>query len=179
MKKLFFLIALLPINIAGAQNADTTSSGRVGYANLEYIMQKLPDMKEIESELKSTQTQLRSQIQTKSDELKKRYEQFNATAQTMVDTVRMKEEQALQEALAGLEQMQQNAQVTLQNKQKLLMAPLYLKVNSAISQVARENGFDIILTDKVGRFDLLVYKNEQRDVSSLVLAKFGVTVDGK
>ncbi|HEU5146176.1 MAG TPA: OmpH family outer membrane protein [Chryseosolibacter sp.] len=178
MKKLFLLLALLPIQIAAAQNVDKTT-GRIGYANLDYIMQRLPQMKEIESQLKSTQTQLRNQIQTKSDELKKQYEQFNATAQTMADTVRMRREQEMQEALGRLEQMQQEAQVSLQNKQKLLMAPLYLKVNTAISQVARENGFDIILTEKVGAFNFLLYKNEQLDVSNLVLAKFGVTVDKK
>lgn len=178
MKKLFLLLALLPIQIAAAQNVDKTT-GRIGYANLDYIMQRLPQMKEIESQLKSTQTQLRNQIQTKSDELKKQYEQFNATAQTMADTVRMRREQEMQEALGRLEQMQQEAQVSLQNKQKLLMAPLYLKVNTAISQVARENGFDIIFTEKVGAFNFLLYKNEQLDVSNLVLAKFGVTVDKK
>lgn len=166
------------MQIAVAQKADTTS-GRVGYANLQYIMQRLPEMKEIESELKSTQTQLRTQIQAKSDELKKQYEQFNATAQTMVDTVRTKREQEMQEALARLEQMQQDAQVTLQNKQKLLMAPLYLKVNSAITQVAQENDFDIILTDKVGGLDLLLYKKQDLDISNLILAKFGVAVEEK
>ena len=91
----------------------------------------------------------------------------------------MRGEQQLREGLAQVEQMQQDAQVTLQNKQKLLMAPLYLKVNNAISQVAKENGFDVIFTDKVGGVDLLLYKNEQLDISDLVLAKFGVAADVK
>lgn len=178
MKKLFFLIALFPVQIALAQTPDT-ASGRVGYANLEYIIQRLPEMKEIESDLKSTQTQLRNQIQVKSDELKKQYEQFTATAQTLADTVRMNREQELQQAVASLEQMRQDAQVTLQNKQRLLMAPLYLKVNNVIAQVAQENGFDVILTDRIGGLDLLLYKKEQLDVSNLVLAKFGVTIEEK
>lgn len=179
MKKLFLFIALLPIQIVAAQNTNTTPAGRIGYANLEYIMGRMPDMKEIDSELKSTQTQLRNQIQAKSDELKKQYEQFTATAPTMVDTVRMRREQELQESLGRLEQMRQDAQVSIQNKQKLLIAPLYLKVNSAISQVARENGFDIILTDKIGGLNLLLYKNSQLDISDLVLAKFGVAAEEK
>ena len=166
------------MQIATAQNADSASR-RIGYANLEYIMQRLPEMKEIDSNLNSTQTQLRNQIQAKSDQLKKQYEQFTSAAPTMVDTVRMRGEQQLREGLAQLEQMQQDAQVTLQNKQKLLMAPLYLKVNNAISQVAKENGFDVIFTDKVGGVDLLLYKNEQLDISDLVLAKFGVAADVK
>lgn len=179
MKKLLLFIAFLPIQIAAAQDTDTALTGRIGYANLEYIMGRMPEMKEIDSALKSTQTQLRNQIQTKSDELKKQYDQFTATAPTLADTVRMRREQELQEALGGLEQMRQDAQESIQNKQKLLMAPLYLKVNNAISQIARENGFDIILTDRIGGLNLLLYKNSQLDISNLVLARFGVATEDK
>jgi Skp family chaperone for outer membrane proteins len=91
-------------------------------------------MKAIETDLKSTQTQLRTQIQTRSQEVQKQYQDFNATAQGMVDSVRVKRQQQLQQAMADLEKMQQDAQVTLQNKQKLFMAPLYLKVDKVIEQ---------------------------------------------
>jgi outer membrane protein len=92
----------------------------------------------------------------------------------MVDSVRVKRQQQLQQAMADLEKMQQDAQVTLQNKQKLFMAPLYLKVDKVIEEVARENGFDIILTQNVSGFNFLLYYDKQRDISDLVLQKFGV-----
>jgi len=174
MKKLFFLIALISMHLATAQNSKSTT-GRVGYADMEYIMQRLPDMKQIESDLKSTQTQLRNQIKTKSDALQKQYEALNASAQGLSDSVRLQEQQQLEQGLAELEKMQQDAQVTLQNKQKLYMAPLYLKVNSAIRQVAQENGFEIVLTRRVGGANLLMYQDEQQNISDLVLQKFGVS----
>ena len=55
------------------------------------------------------------------------------------------------------------------------MAPIYLKVNRAIGEVAKENGYSIILTEKVSNFDFLLYRQAQMDVSNLVLKKFGVT----
>jgi Skp family chaperone for outer membrane proteins len=54
------------------------------------------------------------------------------------------------------------------------MAPLYLKVDKVIEEVARENGFDIILTQNVSGFNFLLYYDKQRDISDLVLQKFGV-----
>lgn len=161
------------MHLATAQSPETTT-GRVGFADMEYIMQRLPDMKQIESDLKSTQTQLRNQIKAKSDALQKKYEALNASAQGLSDSVRIKEQQQLEQGLAELEKMQQDAQVTLQNKQKLYMAPLYLKVNNAIRQVAEENGFEIVLTRRIGGANFLMYQEEQQNISDLVLQKFGV-----
>lgn len=173
MKKIFFLIALASMHLVSAQNNDTAAK-RVVYADMEYIMQRLPEMKQIESDLKSTQTQLRNQIKTKSDALQKQYESFNATAQGLPDSVRVKQGQQLEQGLADLEKMQQDAQVTLQNKQRLFMAPLYLKVNTAIREVAQENGFEIVLTRRVGNVNMLLYQQEENNISDLVLQKFGV-----
>jgi outer membrane protein len=156
-----------------------TSNTKTGYANMEYIISKLPDMKQIETEMKSTQTQLRNQIQARSQEIQKQYTDFNAQAPTMADTVRASRQRDLEKAMADLEKMQQDAQVTLQNKHKLYMAPIYLKVSRAIQDVAKEKGYGIILTDKISTYNFLLYHTTQLDISDLVLEKFGVTPPAK
>lgn len=171
---LLLLVCCAPF-FAAAQATQKTQADKIGYADVQYIMSQLPDMKAIESDLKSTQTQLRNQIQAKSEAVQKQYADFNANAKTMADTVRTRRQGELEKAVTDLEKMQQDAQLTLQNKQKLYMAPLYLKVNKAISEVAQENGFTIILTDRVSNFDFLLYQTPQLNVSDLVLKKFGVT----
>src|SRR5690606_11873737 len=103
------------------------------------------------------------------------YADFNAKAKSMPDTVRARQQQALEEAMGELEQMQRDAQTTLENKQKLYLAPVYLKVNRAIQEVARENGFEVVLTNKVGNYNFLLYQDPKTNVSDLVLKKFGVT----
>lgn len=179
MKKIFLIIALASAFLSQGQTPDTTAR-RVGYANLEYIISRLPDMKAIESDMKSTQTQLRNQIQTKSQEVQKQYQDFSQNAAGLADSVRTRRQQQIEQAMADLEKMQQDAQVTLQNKQKLFMAPLYLKIDRAVEEVARENGFSIILTEKVSGYSFLLYGEKRRDVSDLVLQKFGVdTADNK
>jgi len=175
IRQIILIVVFCSAYVAHAQTADKSAANKVGYANVDYIISQLPDMKAIEADMKSTQTQLRNQIQTRSQEVQKQYADFNATAKTMVDTVRARKQKDLEKAMADLEQMQQNAQMTLQNKQKLFLAPIVLKVNKAISEVAKENGYSIILTDKVSTFDFLLYQTNQFDISNLVLAKFGVT----
>lgn len=163
--------------IAGltVQAQESQAQNRVGYANIEYIISLMPEIKEIEADMKSTQTQLRNQIQTRSQEVEKQYTDFSENMNNMPDTVRMSRQRDLEQAMAELEKMQQDAQQTLQNKQKLYMAPLYLKVNRAIGEVAKETGYSVILTERIGEYSLLLFQDKQRDISDLVLHKFGVT----
>ena len=174
MKKLLLILAILTTSLSHGQAPDTTAR-RIGYANLEYIISKLPDMKAIESDMKSTQTQLRNQIQTKTQEVQKQYQDFTQNASGLADTVRARRQQEIEQAMADLEKMQQDAQLALQNKQKLFMAPLYLKVNRAIEEVAREHGYAIILTERVSGYNFLLYTEKSQNVSDLVLQKFGVS----
>lgn len=172
MKKIILLIAVITAYSSYAQEAPAQEL--VGFANIDYIISRLPELKQIETELKSTQTQLRNQLETRSREVEQQYKDFNANMDSMEDTVRQNMQRRLEEAMGKLEQMQQDAQLTLQNKQKLLMAPLYLKVNRAIAEVAQENGFSIILTQGIRNFPLLLYQQPEKDISPLVLKKFGV-----
>lgn len=178
-KGILLLVVICGSFVAKAQTPRASTAGKVGYANMDYIVSQLPDMKAIDTDMKSTQTQLRNQIQARSQQVQKQYSDFNANANTMADTVRARRQSELEQAMADLERMQQEAQTTLQNKQKLYMAPIYLKVNKAISDVAKENGYSIILTDKVSSFDFLLYRSGQLDISNLVLQKLGVSTSPK
>ena len=174
MKRIMLLVAITAGCLAHVRAQDGAEQ-RICYANLEYIISQLPDMKQIEAEMKSTQTQLRNQIQTRSQEVEKQYADFNANMNTMTDTVRANRQRELETAIADLERMQQDAQLTLQNKQKLFMAPLYLKVNRVIEEVAQENGYAIVLTETISSYDFLLYQTPEKNISDLVLKKFGVT----
>ena len=111
MKKRFLLLFALAAGfVAHAQTAQPATPFKVGSANVEYIITQLPEMKELESEMKSTQTQLRNQIQAKSQDVQKQYTDFNAKAETMHDTVRVDRQRELERAMADLEQMQADAQ---------------------------------------------------------------------
>jgi outer membrane protein len=173
MKKIGLLFALAASIVSHAQNNEVAQ--KVGYANMEYIIGQLPDMKAIDTDLKSTQAQFRKEIEARSQKLQKEYTDFNANAATMTDTLRENTQRQLQNSMAELEQYQQDAERTIQNKRKLFMAPVYLKVSRAIADVAKENGFGIILSQNISSYPFLLYNNTQVDVSPLVLQKLGVT----
>lgn len=174
MKKTMVLLVIFAGGLAHAQSQPAAAE-RTGYANIEYIISQLPDMKQIQADMKSTETQFRNQIQERTQKVQQQYNDFNEKSKEMADTVRENRQRDLQQAIADLQKFQEDAQATLENKQKLYMAPLYLKVTKAISEVAKENGFSIILTERINNYSVLLYKQPADDISDLVLKKFGVT----
>jgi outer membrane protein len=172
MRKLVLLLVLgLGAHLSQAQTAST----KIGYADVDYIFSQLPESKAIEAELKSTQAQLKNQIDAKYAEFQKKLADYNANLNTMLDAVRQNTERELQQMQQNIEKLQADAQTTIQTKQTQLMDPVYKKVGKGIEDVAKENGFSFILNQQIGGLDVILYGDEKMDISDLVLKKLGVT----
>jgi outer membrane protein len=170
MRKLVLLLVLAVVSFG------SHAQSKIGYADVDYIFSQMPEAKQIDTELKSTQTQLKNQIETKAQEFQKKLADYQANANTMLDAVRVNTERELQQLQQNLEKLQQDAQTTIQTKQTQLMEPVYKKVGKAIEDTAKENGYTFILNQQIGGLDVILYGDETADVSDLVLKKLGVTV---
>ena len=168
----FILLAVLGV-ISFVSNAQTGS--KIGYADVDYIFSQMPEAKQIDTELKSLQAQLKNQIETKASEFQKKYGEYTANINTMLEAVRANTERELQQLQQNLQKLQEDAQTTIQNKQTQLMDPVYKKVGKAIEETAKENGFNLVLSQQIGGLDVVLYADEASDISDLVLKKMGVT----
>lgn len=173
MRKLV-LLAVLGLSAILTQ-AQTTTTSKIGYADVDYIFSQMPEAKQIDADLKSLQTQLKNQIETKAQEFQKKLQDYQANLNTMPEAVRANTERELQQLQQNLEKLQQDAQTNIQNKQTQLMDPVYKKVGKAIEDTAKENGFTFVLNQQIGGLDVILYGDEKADISDLVLKKLGVT----
>jgi outer membrane protein len=169
------LVLLLVLGFGTLLSHAQTASTKIGYADVDYIFSQLPEAKQIDTELKSTQTQLKNQIDTKYQDFQKKLADYQANLNTMLDAVRQNTERELQQMQQNIEKLQQDAQTTIQAKQTQLMEPVYKKVGKGIEDVAKENGFTFILNQQIGGLDVILYGDEKMDISDLVLKKLGVT----
>ncbi|HMG94241.1 MAG TPA: OmpH family outer membrane protein [Chryseolinea sp.] len=173
MRKLVLLLVLgLGAHLSHAQ----TASVKIGYADVGYIIDQLPEAKAIEAEMKSTQTQLKNQIDAKVADFQKKLADYNANLNTMLDAVRANTERELTQMQQNIEKLQADAQTTIETKQRQLLDPVYKKVGKGIEDVAKENGFTFILSQQIGgMYDVILYGDDKMDISDLVLKKLGVT----
>lgn len=173
MRKLVSIV-VLSIGFFSAQ-AQTPTTAKIGFADVDYIFAQMPEAKQVEAELKSTETMLKNQIQAKAQDFQKKVQDYNANLNTMLDAVRQNTERELQQMQENLTKLQQDAQTTINNKHSLLMDPVYKKISKAIEDVAKENAYTLILTSQISGLDVVLYADDKSNVSDLVLKKMGIT----
>ncbi len=172
MRTLFLLLFCVVAVSAQAQETQ-----KIGYADWQYIFGQLPEFKQIENELKTHGTQLENQLKAKSQELENKYKAYQGMPATTPDAIRADKERELQGMQESIQKFQQDAQVSLQNKQTALMDPIFKKVGKAIEDTAKENGYTFIINPQSMNSgeDILLYSDEKYNISNLVLKKLGVT----
>lgn len=148
---------------------------KIGYTNVDYILSKLPEAKQIESDLKSHEEQLGTQLQSKMKEFEDKYKTFMETQESLTPVVRNDKQTELQTLQTNIQKFQQEAEKSLQQKQVELLRPAYDKIQSSIDKVAKENGYTHVFSNDAGGVPILLYATEQDDISDLVLANLGVT----
>lgn len=172
MKKV--LVALLFSIGALAVQAQTTAQMKIGYADVDYILAQMPEAKQVESELQSLNTQLQSQLQAKVQEYQQKLQSYQQSAAGMGDVVRQDKEEELMQLEQNIQKFQQNAQQSMEKKRNTLMEPLYTKLGNAIEKIAKANGYTHVLNGQIGGIDIVLYADQQYDVSNIVLKELGV-----
>jgi outer membrane protein len=177
MRTLLFLLAFGLVTFAANAQAPATTSAtvKVGFADPDYILTQMPESKAIETELQSVQNQLRTQLENKQKEFQGKLADYQKNFNTMLDAVRQNTERELQQLQQNLEKLQQDAQTTIQNKQNQLLDPVLNKIGKAIEDVAKEQGYTLVLTTQIGTLDVVLYGDEKVNISDLVLKKMGIT----
>ena len=164
-KNLWLLIVLMT---AGSFTLQAQAL-KIGYTNTDYILSKLPETKQIESDLKTHRNQLGAQLKSKQEEFERKYQSFVDGQATMTDVVKNDVQTELQSLQESIQKFAAEAEKSMQNKQVQLLAPVYEKIDGGIKEVAKEHGYSHVFSQGV-----LLFATEEFDISDLVLTKLGV-----
>jgi outer membrane protein len=93
---------------------------------------------------------------------------YNKESKNLTEIVKQTKEQELIDMNRRIQEFQTNAQTQLQNKQVELFQPVYAKVDKAIKEVGKENGFVYVFDIAKGS---LLYFDETKSTNVLALAK--------
>ncbi|KAA0991101.1 OmpH family outer membrane protein [Dyadobacter aurulentus] len=163
--------------------AQTTPAGgltKIGYTNVDYIIAKLPESKVMQNQLEVTKAQLDKALGETYKEAQDKYEAYQKNGANMTDVIRADKEKELANLQTRIQEMQTNAQTSLQTKQQQLLEPILTKVNNAIQEVGKENGFLYILNMDAGANStpiILFAASEENNATPLILKKLGVDPD--
>ena len=166
--KAYTILLTVTLMVMGSLGLQAQSL-KIGYTNTDYILSKLPEAKQIESELKTHRDQLGAQLKSKQQEFERKYQSFIDGQATMTDVVKNDVQNELQSLQESIQKFTTEAEKSMQNKQVQLLTPVYEKIDGGIKEVAKEKGFSHVFANGV-----LLYATQENDISNLVLAKLGV-----
>ena len=147
---------------------------KIGYVKLDHIMESMPETKQMEVDLKAFEIQLRNQLQQKAVVLQEKIQAFQKGHATMTDAVKNQKEAELQQLGGEFENFQMESQSSLANKQLELYKPIYEKIQKTIELVAKENKYTHVLNADTVGLHIVLYGDQEYDISNLVLKKLGI-----
>ncbi len=149
------------------------SAQKFGYLNSQELIQNIPEVQEANSNLEIYRQQLAKQAQDMLAKLQTKYQDLEKKqAQGEISPKQLETEAAtLKQEEQKLMEYEQSSQQKILEKSESLLSPIREKIQSAIDDVAAENGFTYIFDSGMG---FVLYADSSTDVSDLVKAKLGL-----
>ena len=169
MNKLLILVSFL--FLAGTSFAQ---AGKYGYLNFGNVVAMMPDTKAADATLEAYQKQLVA----KGEEMAKAFQTDYAKlvqdvqAQSLSPKQQAEREQALQKKQQEILAYEQEVIKKVQIRREELLKPIVEKVQKAVEDVGKENGYKMIFDTSV--FNAILYVKDSDDVLPLVKAKLGL-----
>jgi outer membrane protein len=164
MKRFTAIAALLVFVVAAGHSQNL----KFGHVNSDELIQAMPEFDSATAKLEKFRKELVNALDLMTVELNNKNDAYTKEAKNLTDIVKQTKEQELIDLNKRIQEFQQNAQEQLQNKQVELFQPIYTKVDKAIKDVGKENGFIYVFDVAKGA---LLYFDETKSTNILALAK--------
>lgn len=163
-------VALLVFAFLGSFSV---SAQKVGYLNPQAILGDLPDLKAARSlyEARVQQASVKDSLDAVKLQMRAQTLQMQADS-GLIAPIKLNQEKAKLEADAQkFEEQRQKMREELAKQEEVLFQPIYDRVNQAVKDVAKENGFSYVINVSAGT---LLYADEKNDIENLVRKKLGL-----
>jgi len=144
---------------------------KYGYINADKVLQEMPEIATANKELEAYIKPINDHINSKNTEYKKKLEEFNRVKEKLSDFLKKEKESEINKLQNDLRQFQLDAQKEIGQKKNELYQKAINKIKTAITEVAKENGYRFIIDNSNGQ---LLYSEEQDNVEALVKKKLGI-----
>ncbi|WP_130736923.1 OmpH family outer membrane protein [Flavobacterium sp. J27] len=166
MKKILLITSLFIFITGFSQSA----SVRIGYIDMEYILEKAPDYAEAKAQLEQKASRWKEDIELKKNEINKLKESL-ATERVLLtkELIEEREEEInlKEKELFDYQEKRFGARGDLIIQKSLLVKPIQDQVFTAIQDIAEQKRYDFIL-DKSSDLTIL-FADKRHDISDLVV----------
>jgi outer membrane protein len=159
---------VLIIVIALTGSSAMAQTLKFGHINSDELIQIMPEYDSATVTLEAFRKDLINALELMSVEFNNKNEAYQKDSKNLSDIVKQTKEQELIDMQKRIQDFQNNAQTQLQNKQAEVFQPIYAKVDKAIKDVGKDNGFLYVFDIAKGA---LLYYDEAKSTNVLALVK--------
>ncbi|MEN2401909.1 OmpH family outer membrane protein [Flavobacterium sp. MC2016-06] len=163
---LFIFLALIVAHTSQAQGKTT----RIGYIDMEYILENVSDYKEAKSQLELKAQKWKQEIEAKKIEINTLKESLKAEKALLTKELideRETEIKFLEDEMLGYQEKQFGANGNLMRQKQALAKPIQDQVFTAVQDIAEAKNYDFVF-DKSSDLTML-FSNKRFDISDQVL----------
>ena len=147
------------------------AQNKFGHLDSQELLLLMPERKSAETELSDFAKSLDAQLASMAAEYQNIVQEYQSNEATYTDLVKKDKIAEVTALEQRIQTFQQNAQQSLQAKEKDLLEPILRKIEAAIEDVAKEGKYTYIFNKSGGT---ILYAKDSENVIGLVKKKLGL-----
>jgi outer membrane protein len=167
MRAILIALTLLMLQ-AGVVNAKPTSAVRIGYVDINRVLNEVNDGKSAVVKLKTDFERKQKQLDKMQTDLKAKKEQFDKRAAMMKPDVKQQKAQELQAEFMQVQDTYMKLQRELMAKEGEIKQGIFGKIRKVVDRIGDRDAYDMILT--IG--DTVLYHKRHRDITDDVVRAY-------
>lgn len=170
MKRFFCAFAFLGLLLAGPAQAQ-----RLGYIDTEFIMSKMPEYTQAQTELNKLSDTWQKEIEAQQKDIDKMYRTYQAEEVVLTEPMKKKRQDEMlkkEQELKAYRTKQFGYEGQLFKKRQELNKPVQDKIFEAVEKMVKTKKLDIVL-DKASDLTM-IYTNPTFDYTEYVLEELGL-----
>jgi outer membrane protein len=157
------IVVLLSFGAVSAQKP-----AKFGHINSNELLTLMPERAAAAAKIDTFAKEIEKQMKELMSEYQAKVDKFEKESPNMSDLVKKDKIEDIKNLENRIRNFQQDAQNTIEDKERELIEPILTKAKKAIEEVAKENGYTYIFDTSVGA---VLYWEESDNVLSLVKKK--------
>ncbi len=151
---------------------------KLGYVSPEPILIKMPERIAADKAVEDFSKPLEASINSQVEALKVKEQALYKDIESQILSPQKIQERktALQQEYQEIVKAEEKATQDVQTKRQQLYAPILLQMQNAIDEVAKENGYTMVLDGSVGA---IIHAEDVTNLTLLVAKKLGITIEAE
>lgn len=164
--------ALLFIFIWGSICSLSAQNLKFGHINSTELLSKMPDVKTADGELQTYSKQLEGQLKAMTEEYQTKVQDFQSKQTLLADAVKEAKVKEITDLELRIQEFQMTAQESLEKKKETLYSPILKKAETAIKEIAKEQGYAYVFDTSTGSG--ILYAPDSDNIMDKVKKKLGL-----